>query len=72
MIIMTREELWSELVNKHPSFGGDGKVTLGAAGLRRLFDLIWNEAEHYGFYSVREDARQDVPAFFQEFFTPKR
>ena len=50
---MTREELWSELVNKHPSFGGDGKVTLGAAGLRRLFDLIWNEAEHHGFYSVR-------------------
>jgi len=55
---MTREELWSELVNKHPSFGGDGQVTLGAAGLRRLFDLIvWGRGRKPSLKAVEPQGR---------------
>ena len=71
---MRREELWSELVNKHPSFGREGQVTLGAAGLRRLFDLTWNKAEDHGFEVGRYASRstEGIPEFFKEVFTKKR
>lgn len=69
---MTREELWEAMVRKYPKFGNTGNVTLKTSGLRKLFDVVWDEAEHHGFYSVREDARQDMPDLFKEFFTPKR
>ena len=45
---MTKKELWKIYTARNPSFNGEGKVTMTAAGLRKLFDTTWNVAFHDG------------------------
>lgn len=45
---MKKSELWKAYVAKNPSFAGNGKVTLSAAGLRKLFNQTWDIAYHEG------------------------
>ena len=45
---MKKSELWKAYVAKNPSFAGNGKVTLSAAGLRKLFNQTWDIAYEDG------------------------
>lgn len=40
---MTKEELWVIIIRKNPSFAS-GVVKMAAESLRRLFDLVWDQA----------------------------
>jgi len=45
---MTKRELWKIYAKRNPSFDGEGKVTLSAAGLRKLFETTWEVAMYDG------------------------
>jgi hypothetical protein len=46
---MTREELWQQIIDQNPSFAGEeNKITLTGKGLRKLFDLAYNQAYEQG------------------------
>lgn len=49
---MTKDELWATYVARNPQFAGDGRVTLGAKGLRKLFDQTWDQAYAAGLESA--------------------
>jgi len=53
---MKKSELWAKYVEKNPSFAGDGKVTLSAAGLRKLFNQTWDIA----FYDGEDDEPRTI------------
>jgi hypothetical protein len=53
---MTKQELWAQITAKNPSFDGNGNVTLSAAGLRKMFDLVWDKAYSSGFDNGKEIA----------------
>ena len=41
---MTECKLWQRLIDHHPAWGGERRVTLTPATLRRLVALTWREA----------------------------
>jgi hypothetical protein len=43
-----KSELWKIYTAKNPSFDGDGKITMSARGLRKLFDQTWDYAYEQG------------------------
>jgi len=47
---MTREELWKLLKEKNPALNGE-VVRLKTEQLRRLVDMVWDEAKRDGQYS---------------------
>jgi len=55
---MTREELWQLIKSKNPALNGK-TVRLKAVQLRRLFDMVWDEAKRDGQYS------KDMPDFLK-------
>ena len=46
---MTKSDLWKQIAARNPSFDGDGNITMSAAGLRKLFGLVWDRAHDDGF-----------------------
>lgn len=63
---MTRETLWAAYVARNPTFAGDDTITLSAAGLRKLFDQTWAQAEAHGRAAADTQSRfRDV---FDEMF----
>ena len=46
---MNEDELWEAYSTRNPSFDGDEAVTMGAAGLRKLFRQTWSIAYDSGY-----------------------
>ena len=46
---MSEDELWEAYATRNPSFDGDEAVTMGAAGLRKLFRQTWSIAYDSGY-----------------------
>lgn len=53
---MTKEKLWQIYVERNPSFGGNGSVTLSAKGLRKMFDTTWDIA----YFDGEEEIDRDI------------
>ena len=62
---MTREVLWRCLCSRHPCFETTG-ANLTAPGLRKLFDLVWREAERETHEAARTEA--EGAALFAQLF----
>jgi hypothetical protein len=56
---MTKKEVWKAYVKRNPSFNGDGKITMSARGLRKMFDNTWEMAYEAGFNQECEDDEVD-------------
>ena len=70
---MTREELWEAMVRKYPKFGDTGNVTLKTSGLRKLFDVVWDEAYKSGLQqSVERESSADIPSWFNDILDKRR
>ena len=56
---MTKKELWNKYVSRNPSFAGNGKVTMSADGLKKLFDQTYERGHEQGMANGRalEQAR---------------
>lgn len=69
---MTKDELWAQYVARNPSFANDeGTITIGAAGLRKLFSQTYEygyEAGHDAALTEKQRNEQAVPAFFRGIF----
>lgn len=65
---MTRAELWAIYVARNPSFAGNGQITLSAAGLRKLLNITWTEAEVYGREAAKSKGSQAVDDLFNRMF----
>lgn len=46
---MNADELWEAYATRNPSFDGEDKVTMSAAGLRKLFRQTWSIAHDSGY-----------------------
>ena len=46
---MSEDELWEAYSTRNPSFDGNEAVTMGAAGLRKLFRQTWSIAYDSGY-----------------------
>jgi hypothetical protein len=48
---LTRDELWAIYTTKNPSMAGadDMRITLTARGLRKIFNITWEQAQDAGF-----------------------
>jgi hypothetical protein len=42
---MTREELWKTVCKQNPSFAGTEPITLTPKGLRKMFDLAYEQGK---------------------------
>ena len=45
---MKKEILWQEIVKQNPDWTGPERVNLSPRGLRKFFDLIYDQAHHQG------------------------
>jgi len=55
---MSQDELWEAYATRNPSFDGDDKVTMSAAGLRKLFAQTWSIAYDSGYRKGLREATE--------------
>jgi hypothetical protein len=57
---MTKEYLWSIICKTNPSFSSDDstQITLSSRGLKKMFELVWKEAEGVGYDRGIEVSKQ--------------
>jgi hypothetical protein len=58
---MTRAQLWKIYTDRNPSFTGDGRVTMSARGLRKMFETTWDVAYFDGEIESDGPYRRDQP-----------
>ena len=63
---MTKKEVWKAYVKRNPSFNGDGKITMSARGLRKMFDNTWEMAYEAGFNQEEDDDEADCPVAYPD------
>lgn len=56
---MTKEALWETYVHQYPSFGSTG-ATFTAAGLRRFFEVTWEQGHAQGVDNGRALEKRDA------------
>lgn len=69
---MTRDELWKIYTKKNPSFEGEGTVTLSRAGLRKMFDQVYEKGHEQGVANGRalEALKKPDNSLFARVFGP--
>jgi hypothetical protein len=73
---MTRDELWSQLVKKHPALLSR-RVQFSPEDVKKFFDYIFKTALEKGeFDTIKQEAAHtphpcNIPDFLREFLPPK-
>ena len=65
---MTKEQLWKIYSDRTPSFNGSDRISMSAAGIRKMFEQTWEIAYQAGIEDHVPQERMSPPPGFEDLF----